>query len=765
MLFTKSTEKKYMVGFDIRDDYCQISYCRMDENAVVGLEPVTFSPGPGQEMNIPTLLCKKTDMNQWFCGREARESADAGEGMPVDRLLSRALEGKSVVIGEEEYDPCGLLALFVKRCFTMLSAKVPTEQIYAVMFTARQMTKEMADVIAGLQARMELPVEHVYCENYANSFYNYMLMQKPSLREGQVLLCEYDGEGEQQGSLTGSENAELVELENRKKSDKKREDPPLMRTHRLIYNQKTSPVVAFMEDKDYVFGRTFPEQPDAGEGVETVPPKPLQPAEKDALFLTILEEVIGKTRTCAVYLIGDGFKQEWMKRSLTYLCYHRRAFQGNNLYSKGAALGALIRKQPPAAAGEYFFLGKNKLRFNIGMQALRRGQGLYHAILDAGENWYEVDKTEDYILESGNEFRLLIMPVTGEKPLERIVTLEDLPVRQERTTRLRVCYTMSAPALLQVHVTDLGFGEISPASGQHWDKELSLEENGQEESQEKRSLGRVLLTVGQLAKQPYYMTRIGRNLYSAEELCYSLVQSAQFLDAWLLDPVLIDWLEDGCGLQELAESLRPYLKKPEAVSEFVTALFNYVGYVPREKQRQTRQIVQAGEGLEEWESRLARADYLRESGRFAKAGEEYRRILNHLPVTERTLRSGAQRGLGMTACSRFLFSLAAEHFHSAWKLSEDPKDYLWYLAAVRMGMSTEDYISFVASHPEAYACSMELEKKMDALEKSYPSSEGRKQLLQLRQYKEDGRSYSYEAEMLSVIENLKKRYRQEQSME
>ncbi len=765
MLFTKSTEKKYIVGFDIRDDYCQMSYCRLDEPAVSGWEPVTFAPGQGQEMNIPTLLCKKTDMNQWFCGREARESAAAGEGMLIDRLFSRALEGKTVVIGEEEYDPCGLLALFVKRCFTMLAAKVPTEQISAVMFTARQMTKETAEVIAGVQARMELPVDHVFCETYANSFYNYMLMQKPSLREGQVLLCEYDGEQDQQALQAGADALGLVELDNKKRNDKKKEEPPLMRTHRLIYNQKTTPVVAFMEDKEYVFGRTIPDQPDAGEGVETVPPKPLQPAEKDALFLTILEEVIGKSRTCAVYLIGDGFKQEWMKRSLTYLCYHRRAFQGNNLYSKGAALGALIRLQPPSVVGEYFFLGKNKLRFNIGMQAMRRGQGLYHAILDAGENWYEVDRTEDYILESGNELRLLIMPVTGEQPLERIVTLENLPVRQERTTRLRVCYTMSALTKLQIHVTDLGFGEISQASGQYWDKELSFEEGQQEEDQEKHSLGRILLTVGQLAKQPYYMTRIGRHLYSAEELCYSLVQSAQFLDAWLLDPALLDWLDESCNLHDLAEMLRPYLKKPEAVSEFVTTLFNYVGYVPKEKQRQTKQIVQAGEGLEEWESRLARADYLRESGRFAKAGEEYRRILNHLPVTERTLRSGAQRGLGMTACSRFLFPLAAEHFHSAWKLSEDPKDYLWYLAAVRLSMSTEEYIAFVASHPESYSCSMELEKKMDALEKSYPESEGGRALWQLRQYKEDGRSYSYESEMLSVIENLKKRYRQEQSME
>ncbi|MDO4284947.1 MAG: hypothetical protein Q4C60_06380 [Eubacteriales bacterium] len=274
-------------------------------------------------------------------------------------------------------------------------------------------------------------------------------------------------------------------------------------------------------------------------------------------------------------------------------------------------------------------------------------------------------------------------------------------------------------------------------------------------------MGRVLLTVGRLAEKPYYIEKIGRNVYSVEELCYSLVQSAQFLDAWILDPALLSWLEKECGLPELAAALSPYLGKKDALSEFVTTLLNYTGYIPQEKQRQTRRIVQAGEGLEEWESRLARADYLRESGRYSASESEYQAVLEGLPETERSLRARALRGLGISECSRFLFALAAERFFAAWKLTEEKEDYFRFLAATRLSMQPEEYVSFATSHPEAYDCSMELEKKMEELKASYAGTPGGRQLERLRRFLEEDRTYSFESELLMVVHDLKERYRED----
>ena len=73
-----------MLGIDLSDEYCQISYLynkrarfgRGFINAVTGgvsREPVTFSTVRDQELyNIPMALCKLTDSPVWLVGDDAR---------------------------------------------------------------------------------------------------------------------------------------------------------------------------------------------------------------------------------------------------------------------------------------------------------------------------------------------------------------------------------------------------------------------------------------------------------------------------------------------------------------------------------------------------------------------------------------------------------------------------------------------------------------------------------------------------------------------
>ena len=77
-------------------------------------------------------------------------------------------------------------------------------------------------------------------------------------------------------------------------------------------------------------------------------------------------------------------------------------------------------------------------------------------------------------MESGNTVEFVITPLTGEHVTERKITLEGLPKRQERTTRLRIHVEMTAVDKMTVTIEDLGFGEIFPSSGKGWNQTLSL---------------------------------------------------------------------------------------------------------------------------------------------------------------------------------------------------------------------------------------------------------------------------------------------------
>ena len=62
--------------------------------------------------------------------------------------------------------------------------------------------------------------------------------------------------------------------------------------------------------------------------------------EVDEMFCRFIESVFDKRIVSSVFLTGEGFENNWYPKSLRVLCNGRRAFIGNNLYSKGACYTA-----------------------------------------------------------------------------------------------------------------------------------------------------------------------------------------------------------------------------------------------------------------------------------------------------------------------------------------------------------------------------------------------------------------------------------------
>ena len=199
-------------------------------------------------------------------------------------------------------------------------------------------------------------------------------------------------------------------------------------------------------------------------------------AELDAAFLEIARDICGGA-TGSIFLIGDGFGGDWMKESLRFLCRGRRVFQGNNLFSKGACCGMQERMAPTETGGRYVFLGKDKLKANVGMRILRQGQDSYYALLDAGTNWYEAERTTEVYLQDGNELMLVVTPLirkdgAPEKggKLFRIV-LEGLA---GSIARLKLHFFLKEENCLAVEAEDLGFGEFRVSSGRVWREDIEI---------------------------------------------------------------------------------------------------------------------------------------------------------------------------------------------------------------------------------------------------------------------------------------------------
>lgn len=424
---------RYMVGYDLGEEYSQISYCTASQ------DPETLPVVTGTEQfNIPTVLCKRKDANQWFYGKEAIAYAESGNGILVDHLISRARCGKQVELDGQLYDATALLTLFVTRSFGIFFYLGTLQSIDTLVITAVQMDVRMIELLNRVTDGLALHTKEIYFQSYAESFYEYTLRQPADLWQGQSILFDY------------------------------REDK--LTAYHIDFNRRTTPIVAMVASSDYT----------------DVPCKEYSPEQDisnktalDEKFAQIVQNEVGENQVTSCYLIGEGFTGDWLDVSLHYLCQGgRRVFQGNNLYSKGAAFGAKERQIPTNLSAQYIFLDSAKLKTNVGMQILRQGEESYLALLDAGRNWYDAHTEYEVYLDSSNSFSLVVTPLSpinhGEEgsrkklPHEEKIVLDGLPDRPDGTTRLKLSLVMTDVNHLKLSVEDLGFGQIFPASHQIW---------------------------------------------------------------------------------------------------------------------------------------------------------------------------------------------------------------------------------------------------------------------------------------------------------
>ena len=419
-----------LVGYDLGEKYSQISYCVYGQEEATTIATVVGT----KQYNIPTMLCKREGVNQWFYGKDAVKNMDEEGMFPLEGLLDLARKGDEIELDGETYDPVALLTLFLKRSMTLMNFIATVEKIDAIMFTVDELDDRMVEILSQASVNLGLKTPHIYFQSHTESFYAFMLHQPPELWNYQAMACEHDG--------------------------------MRLKIYRMECNKRTTPIVVLIEEQIYET-LVIPEETEE----EAVREDGYRMA--DERFLGILRKMCEGRIISSVYLLGDGFRAEWDKQSIQFLCHNRRVFRGNNLFSRGACYGLQEKLEPGEVGSRHVFLGKDKLKSNIGMNVLRQGRESYYALLDAGENWYEVQKECEFLLEGERELELVVTPLTGKNIETRIIPLNG-GNKGAPYTRYRMEMAMSAPETVQIKVTDMGFGELFPTSGQVWEESFNV---------------------------------------------------------------------------------------------------------------------------------------------------------------------------------------------------------------------------------------------------------------------------------------------------
>ncbi len=414
--------KGSILGYDINNTYCQISYFDSDTE-----EPVTMETA-SDNYQVPLVLGYLK--GEWIYGREAHSLRLAGEGEMVTDLYDRALNREKIEVGGQMHDAIWLLAKFISLTLEGF------DDIDYLTFTVPDIDIEVSKMLQSIAARQGLPADRLYVQDYKESFCFYMFYQPKELWQDESALFSCDDE---------KIDAYMLRRLNVE---------PSSGDQMFV----TVDEVANADIKEY----------------EILSPMmdPEKVKDADDNFTTFIKSVFEKKVVSSVYLTGEGFTNNWYPNSMKVLCNGRRAFVGNNLYSKGACYTSMCRcgqlKDGPV------YLDDTKMTQRISLRMRVDGKDGWVPLVDWGTRWYEGDTELQVILEDTSDIEIHIESLTGEELRVKKVSLEGLPDRKDYSLRIQIEAMFLDEQTLLITFRDVGFGEFYPASDFKTEKTIHL---------------------------------------------------------------------------------------------------------------------------------------------------------------------------------------------------------------------------------------------------------------------------------------------------
>ena len=278
---------------------------------------------------------------------------------------------------------------------------------------------------------------------------------------------------------------------------------------------------------------------------------------------------------------------------------------------------------------------------------------------------------------------------------------------------------------------------------------------------------RVSVCVGNYAKTPYCVPGLEMNVYCMEELCYCMKENVFLLDVSLMNDRLLHWIEQECGLKELAKELHPLVHRQGSLSGFVRMLMEYTGLYEKSVIRQVEQMLRQGAGLSRIERKKGQVDYLVNKKKYIAAVREYDGLLAMWkeqesagePLPAVSCLSAILHNKGVALAGMMLYERAAECFLAAYRADGSADCFRDYLAARRMMLSESEYVAFASEQSEGYEQTLELEKDMERFREEWEQQPEYLLLYHRRESRTGGDRQQYQEESGRLIKNMKDSYR------
>ena len=268
------------------------------------------------------------------------------------------------------------------------------------------------------------------------------------------------------------------------------------------------------------------------------------------------------------------------------------------------------------------------------------------------------------------------------------------------------------------------------------------------------------MCIGTLSTTPYFLSGLGVNIYSMDELCYYLCVNAYILDNDLIDARLCDYMRDNLGMPELAAKIRRMIKEGKTLGEMVTTILIDTKYCTDDEIAKIKQILVDNASLSFAAKRKVRGDNLLCANKYPRAIEEYQYVLSVLNKEEEPeLYSSILHNVGCAYSRMFLLDKAAYYFKQAYDLDGTRESLVMYLVCLRLSAKKEEYDRIVVKNGYDERIALEAVRIMMSAREAEidtPYGDAMREILELH---DSGKVSEYYRALDATLEDWKLDYR------
>ena len=256
------------------------------------------------------------------------------------------------------------------------------------------------------------------------------------------------------------------------------------------------------------------------------------------------------------------------------------------------------------------------------------------------------------------------------------------------------------------------------------------------------------------AQRPYYISNMGVNIYSLEELCYYIYNNIYLIGTDLFDEGLTDYISGELGEKELAEQLEFLITENAGLSELVMTVLRYVDYYSEEEIDALAGTIESLDTQNASERLKLRADNFLSNKRYSNAVHNYEIIVygqKDINLSD-DFYGNVWHNMGVAYAGMFEFGDAVQCFKRAYALNGNDESLkasfaAEYLSGRKRPADSED--------EQSYAAYREIETIMDHA----PEEAGYEAVRKAFELRDNGQVDEYNAAVNDIIDNWKFEYR------